>query len=454
MLLYTVNGNNGKPIPEPHPNGETLPSVRLETSPDYFEALTKPFSLLLPARPAYAASRRRLLLGAIGVVAILAALGSVLLHRKAARMKSGLLAPSAHRLWVAHCYPISGEKPTNQPTAITTDAAGNIYITGFVQTPHHDVDFLTFKYDPYGKLLWRARYNGPGNDVDRARSIAVDQQGNVYVTGESDNGKGNGLTRLAGLDWATIKYDKNGNPSPTWPDVGFGVGVRRYNGPGDGEDWPYKLCVDGQGNVYVAGYSDARLAHNRLLHEWTLVKYDPMGHRVYAIREHPAVEYLSAVAQDMVIDPAGNIYVAGYWDIGYPGLARAVATVIKYAPDGEHIWRKTYPGKGAGNTDLSYITLDGAGNVYVAGEQYDGSHDNNGTLDDWVTLKYDANGNELWEPRVFDNNHQEDLSKHLAVDAMGDACIVGSSGPIDVSRYVSVRYDPNGNLSWTRFYNL
>ncbi len=130
----------------------------------------------------------------------------------------------------------------SDPSAIVTDSERNSYIAGFIQTATQDVNFLILKYDRDGKLEWEWRYNGPGNDVDRAKSIALDQQGNIYISGDSYGASGNGDGRLSELDFVTIKLAPNGQPSPTWPDVGHGVGVRRYDGPDTGFDMPKSSC--------------------------------------------------------------------------------------------------------------------------------------------------------------------------------------------------------------------
>ena len=66
-------------------------------------------------------------------------------------------------------------------------------------------------------MLWKKRYNGPGNGDDSATAIAVDGNGNVYVTGRSDGGS-------SGYDYATLKYDPDGKL--LWEN--------RYNGPANG----------------------------------------------------------------------------------------------------------------------------------------------------------------------------------------------------------------------------
>src|SRR5574341_2035151 len=51
---------------------------------------------------------------------------------------------------------------------------------------------------------WTTRTGVPDNGYEEAVAIAVDDSGNVYVTGHSSGGK-------EGYDFATIKYGANGD---------------------------------------------------------------------------------------------------------------------------------------------------------------------------------------------------------------------------------------------------
>ena len=200
---------------------------------------------------------------------------------------------------------------------------------------------------------WVKRYNGPGNDWDQASAIAVDDSGNVYVTGWS---YGSGTD----YDYATIKYYPNGDTA--W--------VRRHNGPGNYWDEARAIAVDGSGNVYVTGQSES---------DYATLKYDPAGNQLWVQRYNgPESDYdeVSAIA----VDGSGNVYVTGYsWG---SGTSLDYAT-IKYDPSGNQLWEKRYNGPGNYDDNARAIAVDGSGNVYVTGQSYGG-----GTSTDYATIKY------------------------------------------------------------------
>lgn len=137
-------------------------------------------------------------------------------------------------------------------TAITVDQNGFVYVTGQAANLNQNFDYVTIKYDPVGNVVWMRSYHG-GFGADRATAIAVDSFGNVYVTGRSM-----GDSAGTRYDYATIKYDANGNE--LW--------LRRYNPSGNQHSEPYAIVVDTSGNVYVTGSS----RHSSTLQDWATIK--------------------------------------------------------------------------------------------------------------------------------------------------------------------------------------
>lgn len=102
--------------------------------------------------------------------------------------------------WVARYD--GSENEIDVATAIALDAAGNVSVTGYSAGKGTDYDYATIKYNSLGVEQWIARYNGGENDNDAANSIAVDDVGNVYVTGYS---YGDGRQS----NYVTVKYSQN-----------------------------------------------------------------------------------------------------------------------------------------------------------------------------------------------------------------------------------------------------
>ena len=75
--------------------------------------------------------------------------------------------------------------------AVAVDSSGNVFVTGYSLESNGYGDYATVAYSGTGVPLWTNRYNGPGHndefvyDEDHAYAVAVDGNGNVFVTGES-----------------------------------------------------------------------------------------------------------------------------------------------------------------------------------------------------------------------------------------------------------------------------
>jgi len=320
---------------------------------------------------------------------------------------------------------------TDESYAIAVDDSGNVYVTGKSWGSGTSADYTTIKYKPDGDTAWVRRYNGPGNLDDKATTIAIDNSNNVYVTGWS---WGSGTD----YDYATIKYYPNGDTA--W--------VRRYNGPANDTDYALTIAVDGSGNVYATGKS----ADTGTSYDYATIKYYPNGDTAWVRRYNGPGNYWDC-AYAIAVDGSGNVYVTGRSLQGtYPIYQWDFAT-IKYYPNGDTAWVRRYNGPGNNNDHAYDIAVDSSGNVYVIGSSYGGT----GTYYDYATIKYYLNGDTAWVRRYTgpENSYDSyDGAFRIALNGSNNVYVTGwSYGSGTDYDYATIKYYPNGDTAWVRRYN-
>ena len=278
-------------------------------------------------------------------------------------------------------------------SAIAVDAGGNAYVTGATQSTDFPTTAGAFqatiggsgnafvtKLDPAGSALVYSTYLGGSGDINPGSGIAVDADGNAYLTGWT-NSINFPTTQQAfqpafsgGYDVFVTKLDPAGSALVYSTYVG-GTRFDEANG----------IAVDAGGNAYVTGLTDSTdLPTTPGVFQPTLsgssedafvTKLDPTGSAlVYST-------YLGGAFIDsgsgIAVDANGNAYVAGWTDSHNfpttPGAFQPIklsvgadAFVTKLNPAGTGLVYSTYLG-GDGTDTGEGIAVDADGNAYVTG---------------------------------------------------------------------------------------
>ena len=353
----------------------------------------------------------------------------------------------------ARFYPAPGGNAV--PKCIATDDSGNVYASGY----NGPGGWWVVKCDIHGDTLWSRTYPGSGY----MRSMAVDGQGNVCLTGTTRHG--------GGPICLTVSWDNIGS---------FRFGQEYIDFSAEG----YGVAVDQNGYVYVAGGVEDSIYYNYAL----VLKYDPAGPLVWARRFDADTEVVAGFA--VAVDSAGSAYVAG---TAHYGL-KDHALLLKYAPNGDLSWAQQYiptgpqPGAGArfvavgpdgdpviagsggdslasGFITIKYgpggdrqwvvlhnvrsspagLAIDDSNNVFVIG-----GTNINGTGPDWATMKISPAGETLWHRRVTSSgSHSDDEVGGIAINRFGRIYVTGTTEDTSYYNYVStVRYDEAGHQLW------
>jgi len=301
-----------------------------------------------------------------------------------------------------------------QVTKIAIDDSCNIILAGFDGSVSSD--FVTMKIDSAGNQRWLKTYsnNGP-NDADKINDMCLDKEGNIYVTGFSDDA----LNFYN--DIMTIKYNQKGDT----------VWTRRFNGPANYNDTGIKILVDKQKNVFVAGVVNSNTPLNT---NYVLLKYDSLG----TLQWTKYYDYQPAKTsfdnlKDMVMDKAGNIYLTGNSSSDNSQATIRIATV-KFNQNGDTIWTARWGA--SGDKQPQQMVIDSMANIYITGYYYD----NGGTGYNAITLKYDSAGILKWEAYYNDNTNEQEMFYALTLDARNDLIVTGRTHSESDFDFVTIKY--------------
>ncbi len=232
---------------------------------------------------------------------------------------------------------------------ICADNEGNVFVSGKYEMEaefdsitlkiegNHDI--FTAKYNSEGEIQWVR--TGGGLWGDYAHSIACDQAGNVYVTGEFEMvsyfHNGDSISAWGGNDLFLVKYDTHGNliwlerAGALHSDKGFDIAV---SGSSIYIVGKFKeTCIIGNTSLISAGNDDILLA-----------KYDTVGNFHWGLRAGGKGE---DEGFGVAVGPSGNVYFAGYFEkeaafneFSLKSKGMRDAFLAKYSPEGELIWVK------------------------------------------------------------------------------------------------------------------
>jgi Tfp pilus assembly protein PilZ len=286
---------------------------------------------------------------------------------------------------------------------IATGSPNIAYIAGNTYTSSN-CDFRVLKYNADNcTFIATNNYIGVGDDI--LRSMTIDENQNVYVTGKS---------YLSGSvdDYLTIKY--NNALVQQW--------TIRYQGP-SGTDDPQAIVTDNSGNVYVTGISYGGTSNSN---DIATVKYNSAGQQQWVTR-YNGTSNTNDVGYDITTDNT-SLYLTGY-------INNNQAVIIKYdCATGTQQWIQTN-----NHSQGQKIKLDNSGNIYVGGGP------------PIYLIKYDNTGNLQWN-KSFETPYYSGYFNNMSVNGSGNFALVGYENvgrdPNYVNNYdqLSVFYESDGSF--------
>lgn len=315
------------------------------------------------------------------------------------------------------------------PSAFYVSPAGNVFVTGQVDTDATTNvvnDYVTLKYNTTGALQWSKLYSASATSNDLPKGIIEDGSGNVIVTGSSEV--------IPQKNGVTVKYNS----------AGVSQWVNTFNEQGDNTDKPNAMVMDATGNIFIAG----NIEEYGTDRNFALQKISSTGTTSWVRTINGTSVGSSDSAQAVAVDNLGNIYVAGYT---HNKGTSSDYTIAKYDTNGNQLWVTNYDFNTETDRALSMV-LDASNNIYLTGRS-DSDASNVISNDDILTMKYNSNGVLQWATRYNGAGNLIDTGRVVRVAASGNVYVGGRTFNGSNYDFIVLKYNAIGAQLWANIYN-
>lgn len=369
--------------------------------------------------------------------------------------------PQGNLAWEAS-YDAGTEYVNEIPVAVTTDAAGNVFIASASSIAPQEYEYAIVKYDPSGARLWGARYRREGYRMALPVAIAAAPDGGAIVTGTHIGDDGGAMVTVrcdaaGGVRWASVvdgadasalAVDGAGLPCAVGIESEDIVKIVKYAENGDVlwmRDVPMRLwnrgdvraCMDAQDNLVIA--------LNSRREDWDIdvdtMVYDAAGNERWRDSHDEGSGYNEYVS-GLAVSPDGRVAVSCLSMISTAPLVGHA--LLRYDAGGGIEWHVSARDNTAVEEAPGALAAGAGGIIYFARASTGLT-----TREDFVTAAHAADGRLVWERRLATPGHAAEKPRGIGSDTAGNVYVTGVIDEDDESaRLLAAKYTPAGDLAW------
>ncbi len=365
----------------------------------------------------------------------------------------------ANHFW-SHSF--GGQNPLRDTAyghAITVDANGDFYITGYfsgslyvagrtlLAVGNTSIFIAKFKGED-GSHIWSKSLSSRGQNSIYAYSIAVDEKGDIIITGYFSGTLNFGSISLSSTgrkDLFIAKFTGT-NGSHKWSHRFGGQNVKRDSIKG------YSVAIDKKSDLIVTGYfsGTVNIGDKKITSvggsDFFIAKFKGIdGSKVW-------VSSFEGTWEDMgkclTIDPQDNVLITGYFtgtlDFGVKQLSstgrRDIFLVKLGGSDGQYIWSRSFGGCGPSwDSARAYsVAASKSGDLVITG-YFNGTLDFGGgpliskSNNDVFIAKFNGDGDHIWSHNYGGKKTNFAHSYAVSIDSNEDVIVTGDfSGTLDL----------------------